>query len=65
MSDRVPRTIARTEVNRSIAIGINFVDHVLQLSLGRVLPERAHDSSELLGGDGAIAVCVACGMQSG
>lgn len=34
----------------------DLVDHVRELSLGRVLAERSHDSSELLGGDGTISV---------
>merc|ERR1719478_1408185 len=46
------------EVNGAVAVGIDLVDHVLQLSLGRVLAERAHDGAELLGGDGAITVLV-------
>jgi hypothetical protein len=36
----------------------HFVDHVLELGLGGVLAERAHDGAELLGGDGSIAVLV-------
>ena len=40
----------------SPAASVNLVDHVLELRLGRVLPERPHDGTELLGGDGAIAV---------
>lgn len=35
----------------------HLVDHVLELGLGGVLAKRAHDSAELLGGDGSIAVC--------
>ena len=35
-----------------------LVDHVLKLSLGRVLAERAHDSAQLLRGDGAITILV-------
>merc|ERR1711936_87741 len=46
------------EVNGAVAISIDLVDHVLELSLGRVLAEGAHDSTKLLGGDGAIAVLV-------
>lgn len=44
------------EVDRAVAISVDLVDHVLQLSLGWVLPERAHDGAEFLGGDGAIAI---------
>merc|ERR1719389_794181 len=46
------------EVDGAGAIGIDLVDHVLELSLGGVLAEGAHDSSKLLGGDGAIAILV-------
>mmetsp|Transcript_7993 Transcript_7993/g.18713 ORF Transcript_7993/g.18713 Transcript_7993/m.18713 type:complete len:210 (+) Transcript_7993:141-770(+) len=46
------------EVNCAVAVSVDLVDHVLQLSLGRVLAERAHHGAELLGGDGAIAVLV-------
>ena len=46
------------EVNGAVAVGVDLVDHVLQLGLGRVLAERAHDGAELLGGDGAVAVLV-------
>ena len=46
------------EVNGAVAVGIDLVDHVLELSLGRVLAEGAHDGAELLGGDGAITVLV-------
>jgi len=40
------------EVNGARAIGIDLIDHVLELSLGRVLAEGTHDGSKLLGGDG-------------
>merc|ERR1719181_1347302 len=46
------------EVNGAVAVGIDLVDHVLQLRLGRVLAERAHDGAELLGGDRAVTVLV-------
>merc|ERR1719217_1112082 len=46
------------EVNGAVAVGIDLVDHVLQLSLRRVLAERAHHGAQLLGGDGAVAVLV-------
>ena len=41
-----------------------FVDHVLELGLGGVLAERSHDGSELLGGNGTIAVCGGQGKRS-
>ena len=46
------------EVNGAVAVGVDLVDHVLELSLSRVLAEGAHDGAELLGGDGAITVLV-------
>lgn len=39
------------EVNGSIVVGIDFVDHVLKLRLGRVLAKRAHHRAQLLGSD--------------
>lgn len=46
-----------TEVNCTIAICINFIDHVLKLSFCWVLAKGAHDSSEFFGGNCSIAVC--------
>ncbi len=56
----IPRRIPlqRTaKVDGAVVVGIDLVDHVLELRLGRVLAERAHDGAELLGGD------LACGMD--
>lgn len=39
------------EINGAVVVGVNLVDHVLQLGLGGVLAQRAHDSAQLLGGD--------------
>ena len=39
------------EVDGAIVVGVNLVDHVLKLGLGRVLAEGAHNSTKLLGGD--------------
>ena len=39
------------EVDSAIVVGVHLVDHVLQLRLGRVLAERAHDGAQLLGRD--------------
>lgn len=45
-------TVAYTwEVNGAIVIRVNLVDHVLELGLAGVLAERAHDGTQLLGGD--------------
>ena len=46
------------EVDGAGAVDIDLVDHVLELGLGRVLAEGAHDGAKLLGGDGAIAILV-------
>jgi len=37
---------------------VHLIDHVLELSLGGVLAQRAHDSPQLLGGDGTVAILV-------
>ena len=39
------------KVNRSVVVGINLVDHVLKLRLGRVLAKRAHHRAQLLSSD--------------
>ena len=41
-----------------LTIGVDLIDHVLQLGLGGVLSQGTHDGSQLLGGDGAISVLV-------
>jgi hypothetical protein len=46
------------KVDGAVTVGIDLVDHVLKLGLGRVLAEGAHDSAKLLGGDGSITVLV-------
>ncbi len=43
---------------RLITVGVNLVDHILELGLCRVLSERPHYGAQLLCGDGAIAVLV-------
>jgi hypothetical protein len=57
----IPGTVFREElreINGAVAISIDLVDHVLELSLSGVLAEGAHDGAKLFGGDGAIAVLV-------
>ena len=39
------------EVDGPIVVGIDLVDHVLELRLGRILTKRAHHSAQLLGSD--------------
>ncbi|KAJ0494400.1 hypothetical protein HanIR_Chr12g0597021 [Helianthus annuus] len=39
------------EINGTVSISINLVDHVLQVSLCGVLSKRPHNSSKLLGSD--------------
>lgn len=41
-----------------LTISIHFIDHVLKLSLCWVLSEWAHDSAQLFGCDGAVAILV-------
>lgn len=46
------RASGRTrEVNGAIVVGVDLVNHILQLRLGRVLAKGPHDRAELLGGD--------------
>lgn len=52
------KIISRQIRKGKITISIDLVDHVLQLGLCRVLPERPHDSSQFFGSDGAIAVLI-------
>jgi hypothetical protein len=43
---------ARTrEIDGTVVVSIDLVDHVLELRLGGVLAQGAHDSAEFLGGD--------------
>lgn len=66
MLQHAPRALSRRffalthlcEIHRSVAVGVNFVDHVLQLGLGGVLAKGAHHGAEFFDGDGAIAVLV-------
>jgi len=46
------------EVDGAVVVGVDLVNHVLKLRLGGVLAQRAHDGTELLGGDLAITVLV-------
>ena len=39
------------EINGAVVVSVNLVDHVLQLRLGGVLAQRAHNGTQLLGGD--------------
>lgn len=41
-----------------LTISIHFIDHILQLRLCRILAQRAHDCTQLFGGDGAISILV-------
>lgn len=40
------------EVDGTVAVSIDLVDHILQLCLSGILAKRAHDSAKLFGGDG-------------
>merc|ERR1740121_2443437 len=46
------------KINGAIAIGVDLVDHVLELSLCWILSKRPHHCAQLLGRDGAIAILV-------
>ena len=48
--------LSRTE--HYLTVSINLVDHVLELGFCRVLSQGPHNCSQLLGGDGAIAILV-------
>lgn len=39
-------------------VRVDFVDHILQFLLGRILTQRAHDFAQLIGGDGSRVVFV-------
>jgi len=43
-----PSWLHTGEVDGSVVVGVDLVDHVLKLRLRRVLAEGAHDSAELL-----------------
>ena len=45
------------KVDGAISIGINLVDHFLELSLRGVLTQGTHDSPKPPGGDRAIFIC--------
>ena len=39
------------EIDGSVVVGVDFVDHVLKLRLGGVLSQTPHHGTQLLGGD--------------
>jgi hypothetical protein len=39
------------EINGSVVISIDLIDHILQLGLGRVLAKRSHDRAEFFSCD--------------
>ena len=45
------------EVNRAVPVRVDLVDHVLQLSLRRVLAQRTHDGAQLARRDRTVAIC--------
>jgi len=49
------------KVDCAVIVGVDFVDHVLQLRLGRILTQRPHHGAQLLGCDLALtqSVCAA------
>ena len=53
------------EIDGAVVVSVNLIDHVLQLRLGRVLAQRAHNGTQLLGGDLACVVFVSVPVESG
>merc|ERR1712100_267667 len=51
------------EIDGTVAVGVDLVDHVLELGLRGVLAEGPHDGAQLLGGDGSVAVLVEEGKR--
>ena len=46
------------EINGSISVSINFIDHVLKFCFSWILTKRSHDSSKLFCCDGSISILV-------
>ena len=46
------------EIDGSVSVGVDLVDHIGKLGLRGVLSKRSHDSSQLLGGDRTISVLI-------
>lgn len=55
----LPTATTKTRPEYSFEEGpkTHLVDHVFKLSLSRVLAERSHNGTELLGSDSSISVC--------
>jgi hypothetical protein len=45
------RKVCTREIDGAIVVGVDLVDHVLELRFTRILAKRAHDSAQLLGSD--------------
>lgn len=46
-----------------LTVGVHLIDHVLQLCLSGVLPQRAHDCAQFFGGDGAVPILIKQGER--
>lgn len=46
------------EVDCTVSISIDFVDHVLKFGFGWVLSQRSHDGTKLFGGDRAVTILI-------
>jgi len=46
------------KVDCTITVGVDLIDHVLELRLSGILSQRAHHSAQLFGGDRTIAILV-------
>jgi hypothetical protein len=49
---------AESDLETRRTVGIDFIDHVLELGFGGILSERPHNGAQLLCGDGSISVLV-------
>ena len=46
------------DINGAVAVGIGLVDHVLEFGIGGVVTQRAHLRTQLLDGDGFVAILI-------
>merc|ERR1712232_1486469 len=46
------------KIDRTITVGVDLVNHVLELGLRGVLPQRAHDCAQFLRGNGTISILI-------
>ena len=51
-------TLELFKIDGAVSILINFLNHILELSLGRILAKWSHDCTKLLGRDSLITILV-------